>query len=115
MLIARAKKSLKTINDRITDITRGKRTCMPLDRIVNEVNAAVRGWVGYFHYRNSISGLKKLKYHLEERLRVHLRKRHKVRNWKSGYIKFPNKMMYERYGLCKVPLTAVWKKVHALQ
>ena len=25
---------------------------MPLEWVVNEVNATVRDWVGYFHYRN---------------------------------------------------------------
>jgi len=37
-----------------------------------------------------------------------LSKRHKVRDWKTGYIKFPNRTLYEKYGLYKVPTTAGW-------
>ena len=45
-----SKKSLKTIKDRITQLTARTRTLMPLEWLVNEVNATVRGWVGYFHF-----------------------------------------------------------------
>ena len=110
-----SKKSLKTIKDCVTDLTKENRTSRPLEWIVNEINATVRGWVGYFHYRNSINAQRKLRYHLEERLIAHLRKRHKVRNWKSGYVKFPNRSLYEKYRLYKVPITAVWKEAHALR
>lgn len=87
---------------------------MPFEWIVNEVNATARGWVGYFHYRNSSRTLQKVRNHLEQRLRTHLRKRHKIRDRIAGYAKFPAKSLYERYGLYKVPTTAGWKKAHAL-
>ncbi len=87
---------------------------MPLACVVNEVNAAVRGWVGYFHYRNCSRTLALIKSHVEPRLVTHLRKRHKVRDWKAGYIKFSNRVLYEKYGLYKVPTTAAWKRVRAL-
>ena len=108
-----SKKSLKTIKDRITGLTSRERTIMPLEWVVNEVNATVRGWVGYFHYRNCSQMLSLVRYHLEERLITHLRKRYKVRNRKTGYVRFPQRALYERYGLYKVPTSAAWKKVHA--
>jgi group II intron reverse transcriptase/maturase len=74
-----SKKSLQSIKDRVTQLTQGERTIMPIDWIVNEVNATVRGWVGYFHYRNCSRTLIKVRHHVEERLITHLRKRHKVR------------------------------------
>ena len=110
-----SKKSLQAIKDQITGLTTRDRTIMPLAWIVNEVNATVRGWVGYFHYRNSSRTLQKVRNHLEQRLITHLRKRHKVRSRQAGYVRFPNKSLYERYGLYKVPTTAGWKKAHALQ
>ena len=110
-----SKKSLQAIKDRITDLTKRDRTIMPLEWIVKEVNATVRGWVGYFHYRNSSNALEKVRNHLEQRLITHLRKRHKVRNRQAGYVRFPKKSLYDRYGLYKVPTTAGWKKAHALQ
>jgi RNA-directed DNA polymerase len=108
-----SKKSLQTIKDRITELTRRERTIMPLEWMVNEVNATVRGWVGYFHYRNCSRTLAHMKHHLEQRLITHLRKRHKVRDWNAGYAMFPSRALYERYGLYKVPTTAVWVKAHA--
>ena len=109
-----SKKSLQTIKDRITDLTRRTRTIMPLEWIVKELNAKVRGWVGYFYYRNSSATLKKMKNHLEQRLVTHLRKRHKVRDRKTGHVRFSTKSLYDRYGLYKVPTTAAWMRAHAL-
>ncbi len=108
-----SKKSCQTIKDRITELTQRERTIKPLDEVMKEVNATVRGWVGYFHYRNCSSGLSRIKHHLEQRLITHLRKRHKVRKREAGYARFPSRALYEKYGLYKVPTTAVWVKVHA--
>jgi hypothetical protein len=88
---------------------------MPLEWVVKEVNAMVRGWVGYFHYRNCSQTLTRIRHHLEQRMNTHLRKRHKVRDRNSGYVRFSNRLMYERYSLYKVPTSAVWAKAHALQ
>jgi len=108
-----SKKSLQTIKDRVTSLTKRERTIMPLKWVVNEVNATVRGWVGYFHYRNCSQTLGLVRNHVEQRLIAHLRKRHKVRDRKAGYVKFPNRTLYERYNLYKVPTTAAWTRAHA--
>ena len=107
-----SKKSLQSIKDRVTHLTKGERTIMPIDWIVNEVNATVRGWVGYFHYQNCSQTLVKVRYHVEERFLTHLRKRHKVRSWKATRARFTYQALYERYGLYKVPTTSVLGKVH---
>ena len=109
-----SKKSLQAIKDRVTHLTTRSRTIIPLDWIVNEVNATVRGWVGHFHYRNCSKAMGDIRHHVEERLITQLRKRHKVRDRKAGYARFEYRALYERYGLYKVPTTAVWKKAHAL-
>jgi RNA-directed DNA polymerase len=109
-----SKKALQKIKDRVTELTTRRRTIMPLEWIVKEVNATVRGWAGFFHYRNCSKALGQIRSHVEERLITHLRKRHKVRNRKAGYVRFPNRLLYERYNLYKVPTSAVWTKVHAL-
>jgi RNA-directed DNA polymerase len=108
-----AKKSLQIVKDRVTELTKRTRTMMPLPWIVNEVNATVRGWVGYFHYRNCSSALKSLRYQVEERLRTHLRKRHKVKDRGAGFFRFSSRKLYDTYGLYKVPTTAGWTKAHA--
>jgi RNA-directed DNA polymerase len=109
-----SKKSLKKIKDRITQLTVRTRAVVPMDWLVNEVNALVRGWVGYFHFRNCSKSLHHVRWHLEERMRTHLRKRHKVRDRGTGRLRFTNRDLYEKYGLYKVPTTAGWKKAHAL-
>jgi group II intron reverse transcriptase/maturase len=108
-----SKKAEQKVKDRITELTRRDRTIMPLEWVVNEVNAMVRGWVGHFHYRNCSQTLTRVRNHLEQRLITHLRKRHKVRNRKAGYVRFPNRSLYEKYGLYKVPTTAGWTRAHA--
>ena len=109
-----SKKSSQAIKDRITNLTTRRRTIMPLEWVVNEVNATVRGWVGYFHYRNCSKTMGHIRNHVEQRLITHLRKRHKVRDRKTGYARFTCRALYEKYGLYKVPTTAVWKRAHAL-
>jgi RNA-directed DNA polymerase len=103
------------VKDRITELTQRGRTIMPLEWVVNEVNAMVRGWVGYFHYRNCSQSMGRVRNHLEQRLITHLRKRHKVRDRYAGYVRFPNRSLYAKYGLYKVPTTAGWTRVHALR
>jgi group II intron reverse transcriptase/maturase len=110
-----SKKSLQIIKDRVTELTNRTRTVKPLEWIVNELNATLRGWVGYFHYRNCSIALKNLRYHTEERLRTHLRKRHKIKDRGTGYFRFSSRMLYGKNSLYKVPTTAGWTKAHAAQ
>lgn len=110
-----SKKAEQKVKDRITELTRRERTVMPLEWVVNETNAMVRGWVGYFHYRNCSQTLSRIRNHLEQRLNTHLRKRHKVRDRNAGYVRFPSRSLYEKYGLYKVPTSAGWKRAHALR
>lgn len=110
-----SKKAEQKIKDRITEFTKRDRTIMPFEWVVNEANAMLRGWVGYFHYRNCSQTLIRVRNHLEQRMITHLRKRHKVRDRKLGYVRFPNRSLYEKYGLYKMPTTAGWMKAHALR
>jgi len=108
-----SKKSLKTIKDRITRLTARTRSVMPMDWLVSEVNATVRGWVSYFHFRNCSRTLGRVRWHLEERMRTHLRRRHKIRDRKTGNTRFTERDLYAKYGLYKVPTTAGWTRAHA--
>jgi len=112
--ICPAPKSLAKIKGRITQLTARERTPIPIKDVVGSMNASLRGWVNYFHYRNSSGVLEKVRTHAEERLRTHLRKRHKVKDRGTGIGRFPSQQLYTRYGLYKVPTTAGWKTAHAL-
>lgn len=112
--ICPAPKSLVKIKERITQMTGRERTPIPLDDIVGSMNATLRGWSNYFHYRNSSKALEKVRRHTEERMRTHLMNRHKVKNRGTGIGRFPSCEFYTRLGLYKVPTTAGWKTAHAL-
>jgi group II intron reverse transcriptase/maturase len=109
-----SKKSLKAIKGRVTELTKRVRTPVPIERVVGEVNGTVRGWVGYFHFKNCSKALSHVRQHVEERVRTHLRKRHKVKDRGSGFARFGSRVLYGKYGLYKVPTTAGWTRAHAL-
>lgn len=94
-----SKKSLQAVKDRVTLFTKRTRTAKPLESVVKEINVTVRGWVGYFHFKNCSSALKAVKCHVEERLRTHLRKRHKIKDRGVGYARFGSRALYGKYGL----------------
>nr|MBF0223550.1 group II intron reverse transcriptase/maturase [Desulfobulbaceae bacterium] len=106
-------KAVKKIKARLTELTQRELTCIPLENVVGNVNRSLRGWVNYFHYRNSSLAMSKVKNHAEERLRTHLQKRHKVKDRGTAYKRFQNASLYERYGLYKPPTEAGWKSAHA--
>ncbi|MBW6519946.1 MAG: hypothetical protein K0A99_02900 [Desulfoarculaceae bacterium] len=70
--------------------------------------------MNYFHCRNSSLIMVKVRNHAEERLRIHLMKRHKVKSRGAGRHRFPRTELYGRYGLYKVPVKAGWCSAHAL-
>lgn len=106
-------KSLKKIKARLTALSARNLTVIPLGDIVGAMNRSLRGWVNYFHYRNSGAAMNKLRHHAESRLRLHLMKRHKVRNRKEALFRFPHRDLYARYGLYQPPRTAGWRSAHA--
>jgi len=108
------KRAVKRINAKLTELTRRNLTPIPLPTIVRRMNQSLRGWACYFDYANSSKIFGDVKRHAEERLRTHLRKRHKVKARRIGQGRFPNRVLYERCGLYKLPTTAAWKRAHAL-
>jgi RNA-directed DNA polymerase len=107
-------KSVKKIKTRLTELTQRELTCIPLEDVVRNVNRSLRGWANYFHFRNSSDKMSQVRHHAEDRLRTHLRKRYKIRNRRTGVVKFPRRDLYERYGLYKPPMKSGWKSAHAL-
>jgi group II intron reverse transcriptase/maturase len=109
-----SKRSVQRLKDRVKELTDRRRCPVPLDNVVAELNASLRGWTGYFHHRNSSNVFRNVKMQVEERLRTHMRRRHKLHSRGAAYDRFPGHSLYERYGLFKLPTTAGWKKAHAL-
>jgi len=108
-----AAKSLMKIKTKLTAMTGRELTPIPLEAMIGNVNQSLKGWVNYFHYRNSNQVMEKVKNHAEQRMRKHLMKRHKVKDRGIGEGRFPSVDLYRRYGLYKVPTAAGWKSAHA--
>jgi hypothetical protein len=109
-----SRRSVQRIKDRIKTMTDRKRTPIPLPVLVEEVNMSLRGWSGYFHYRNCTGIFGEVKWHVEERLRTHLRRRFKLHSRAQAQQRLPSSKLYGSYNLYKLPTTAAWRKTHAL-
>ena len=48
-------KSLAKIKQRMKQLTTRNRTSIPLDDIVGSMDASLRGWENYFHYKNYLN------------------------------------------------------------
>ena len=110
-----SKKSLKKAKDRITVLTHRRMTPLPMDILMDQVNKSLRGWTGYFHHLHCGKVFAQLKEHVHQRLCTHLRRRHKIRDREAGFIRFPRRVLYEKYGLYKVPTKAGWTNAQALR
>jgi RNA-directed DNA polymerase len=110
-----SKKARKAIKAQLTALTTRDRVWVAPEDLIRQINPLLRGWVGYFHHRNCSKAMSEVKAHAEQRLRIWLRNRHKVRSWNDGYQRFPATRLYAEYGLYKIPTTAGWTaKAHAL-
>ncbi|MFC1863808.1 group II intron maturase-specific domain-containing protein [Thermodesulfobacteriota bacterium] len=101
------KESIQRIKERVKGLTTQRMTPVPLPELLKKLNEILRGWSGYFHYRNCTNSFNEVWY-VEERVRTHLRKRYKIKSRVMGYERFPNKVLYNHYGLFKLPTTAGW-------
>lgn len=76
-------KKMQEARDRIRQITARPRLRQPIEQIVKEINAFVRGFAGHFRYGNSTRSLGKLEWYAFERLAKFIAERHK-RSWAFG-------------------------------
>ena len=68
---------------------------------VTELNRVLRGWSAYFHYRNSSRVFGTLNGWVSDRLRRWLWRKHRCT--KALWEAYPDKMLYEQYGLWHLP------------
>ena len=69
--------------------------------VVSEINRILRGWGGYFHYRNSSRVFEELNWWMRDRLRRWLWRKHRCR--KALWSAYPTELLYGRYGLWQLP------------
>jgi len=109
-----SRRSVQRIKDRTKALTNRRRMPVPMIQVIAELNRTLRGWSNYFHHRNCTAVMSKAKMHVEERVRTHLRRRHKLVSRAQAYKCFPGHVIYGQYGLFKLPTTAPWRSAHAL-
>ena len=71
-LVGPSPKALQHIRTTLKGLTGRNRAPRPDALVIAAVNQVVRGWVGYFHYRNCYHAMASLKRYLERRVRLFL-------------------------------------------
>lgn len=77
---------------------------------LERVNRILRGWSGYYHYRNSSQVFRKLQWWVGTRVKRWLWRKH-ARS-RALWTDYPNEALYGRYGLWHLPMTAGWTQAH---
>jgi len=97
-------KSQRKLRDRMREYLNHWTLHRNTQATMSEVNRTLRGWGGYFHYRNSSRVFGKLNWWMRNRVRRWLWRKHNRR--KALWRDYPGYVLYERYGLWPLPLTA---------
>ncbi len=101
-----SRKATQHARDRIRAITDRKRLWVPVEDIVQDLNSFLRGWAGYFRYRNSARVLGQIRNHALQRLALLLSKRGKRRRaW--GWAITRMLLSPERLGLINLDGTVI--------
>jgi group II intron reverse transcriptase/maturase len=70
-------KAMQHARDRIRELTARRRLLLPVEAIVQDINAFLRGWTGYFKYGHSAERFSKIRMYVRMRLALWLSKRHR--------------------------------------
>jgi RNA-directed DNA polymerase len=105
-LIRPSKKAMAKVKAEIRALTCRRNLALPTEVVIEKLNELVRGWVGYFYYGNCSRNLAWIKWFLEERVRIYLRRKHGLKS--RGYRAYPYQYPYETFHLYKIPTTAPW-------
>jgi RNA-directed DNA polymerase len=99
-----SRKAQRRVKAEIKNLTCRRTLALPTEVIIQRLNEVVRGWVGYFYYGNCSKDFSALRWHLEERVRTYLRRKHQRKS--RGYKAYPYNYLYETLGLFKIPMKA---------
>lgn len=93
MYIFPSKDSQRNIRRRIKYFTK-RRSPVPPDEFVRQINQAVRGWVNYYTHTNASEAFRALQRFINTRFRRYLTFRSKRRGF--GWKQYPNKRLYAK-------------------
>jgi group II intron reverse transcriptase/maturase len=72
-----ADKAMQHARDRIRELTASRRLLLNVETVVRDVNAFLRGWVGYFKFGHSAQRFSKIRHYVRMRIALFLSKRHR--------------------------------------
>ena len=70
-----SEKSVAREREKLRELTARRRSCMPIPRMISEVNRQLTGWGNYFSYGYPRKAFRKVNSYLELRLIAHLKRR----------------------------------------
>jgi len=102
-----SQKSRKALREKLGEILNHWTRWKSIASVVKEANQVMRGWAGYFHYRNSTSVMRQMKEYSQNRLRRWVWRKHACKHglWKH----YSEAKLHQQYGLYELPTTACWK------
>jgi len=96
--VVRSKLNHWTLGQRIPDVMAG-------------LNRLLRGWSGYFHYRQSSRVMDKLNWQVRDRLRRWLWRKHGRK--RALWSDYPDQRLQDQYGLWPLPKRVAWQRTIA--
>ena len=93
-LIRPSQKAMKRIRAEIRQLTGKRNHTLPEEMVIDRLNEVVRGWVTYFYYRHCSRSMSVLKYYLERRVEIFLKRKHK----QTSYAAYSFDYLYDSLG-----------------
>jgi RNA-directed DNA polymerase len=95
---------IKRLCREISEMTGRRRTLIPIEEPVVQINQKLRGWINYFRVGTVSRASNAVNHHVTYRLRRWLCAEHKVQG--PGYSRSPDRYLYRTLGLLKLPRAA---------
>lgn len=96
-----SKKAVSRVTRRIREETSRRWLTSSAEKRVQELNAVLRGWCGYFDQGPVQQAHRRIRQYTERRLRRWLMRKHKRRG--TGYRQYPDEYLYQTLGLFRPP------------
>lgn len=100
-------KSQQRLRDKVRELLNHWTLHQKTTQAVSDLNRVLRGWSGYFHYRQSSRVFGDANHWVRDRLRRWLWRKHN--RTKALWQAYPNHLLHARYGLWLLPTHASWK------
>ena len=94
-----SKKSIQRLKTKVSDLL-VPANVMPWDEVCDQLNSMLLGWSGYFSYGTTASAYKHVDWHVYQRVRGFLARRHKVNG--RGTVRFSCDVVYGELGLVRL-------------